>query len=126
MEQFMNMLVLALLSMPQAAPVKTMVRIENWPVLKISEHVVAALPADCGTDGTGCAVVNFAERSCDVYIATREPRKAAVRERELKRCQGYDDPPFRLQAAYTQWLVGQPCKLPKEGESRPLIAAAVD
>lgn len=121
MEQFMNMLVLAMLSMSPAAPARQ-VQIANWPTLKVEEHLVASMPAGCA-EGTGCAVVNFSTRTCDVYISWREAQKAAVRERELKRCRGLDEAPFRLRAAYGQWLASQPCKC---GGERAEIAAAVD
>lgn len=121
MEQFMNMLVLAMLSMSTAPPVKPM-PIANWPTLKVEEHLVASMPAGCA-EGTGCTVVNFNARTCDVYIAWREPQKSGVRERELRHCRGYDEAPFRLRAAYAQWLAGQPCKC---GGDRSVIAAAAE
>ncbi|MGE5467515.1 MAG: hypothetical protein ACM3Y9_08840 [Ignavibacteria bacterium] len=126
MEQFMNMLVVALLSMAPSAPARTAVQIENWPALKITEHVVSAMPPGCSADGSGCAVVNFADRTCDVYIAWREPQKAVLRERELRRCRGVDEPPYRLRTAYAQWLAGQPCRSGREADARAIVVAAVN
>ncbi|HEX8961613.1 MAG TPA: hypothetical protein VF801_01310 [Rhodocyclaceae bacterium] len=127
MEQFMNMLVMALLSGSPAHTAKPATHIDNWPALKVTEHIVAAMPSGCGANATGCTVVNFGERTCDIYVAWREPLKAATRERELRRCRGYDDPPFRLKTAYVQWLsAGSPCKLPKEPDGRSMIAAVTD
>lgn len=121
MEQFMNMLVLAMISMSPAPPAKP-APIANWPTLKVEEHLVASLPAGC-TEATGCAVVNFKRRTCDVYIAWREPQKAVVRERELRHCRGYDEAPFRLRATYVQWLASQPRKC---GGDQAMVAAAGD
>ncbi len=127
MEQFMNMLVVALLSVSPANSAKQGVRIDNWPSLKITEHLVAAMPAACNASVSGCAVVNFSERTCEVYVAWREPQKAAVRERELRRCRGYDDPPFPLKTAYLQWLsAGSPCRPSRETEGRSLVVAVAD
>lgn len=135
MEQFMNMVVVALLSMSAAVQSKApappvpkiaAVRIENWPVLKVTEHMVSSLPAGCSTDGTGCAAVNFEERTCDIYVLWRERDKVAARERETRRCRGYDQPPYRLQTAYTQWLSTPPCRCGKEGEGQATVAFASD
>lgn len=125
MEQFMNMLVVALLSMSPGNGTRPAVQVDNWPALKVSEHLVDVMPPGC-SDASGCAVVNFGDRTCDVYVAWRTPRKAAVRERELNRCRGLDEPPYRLKSAYAQWLSGQPCKLGREGEARSFAATAVD
>ncbi len=129
MEQFVNMLLVALMSAGQPASPRPMVLIDNWPALRVTEHLVAAMPAGCNPNGGGCAVINFAERSCDVYIAWREPQKAVMREREMKRCRGYDAEPFQLREAYVRWLSGQPCKPDKErprkeGETKAVVAVA--
>ena len=126
MEQLVNMLMLALLSVPQSPAPKAAVQIENWPALSITEHLVAAMPAGCGGSGTGCAVVNFSQRTCDVYIAWSEPQKSAVRERQMKRCRGYDEAPFRFRTAYSQWQASQPRKPGKKGDGGAVIATAVD
>lgn len=128
MEQLMNAFLLALLSMPQpmsAAP--AMAQIENWPQLKITEHLVTNIPLACGDAGTGCAIVKFSERTCDIYIAWREPHKARVRARQLKRCRGYDEPPFRLKATYTQWVAaGRPYQPQHEAKHRIMTSASAD
>lgn len=126
MEQFMNMLVVAMLSASPGAAVRHPVQIDNWPALKITEHLVESMPAECNANGLGCAIVNFNERTCDVYVAWREPQKTLVRERQLNRCRGYDEPPFRLRAAYVQWLASQPCKPRRDGEERSTVAAAAN
>jgi hypothetical protein len=126
MEQFMNMLVMALLSASPGGAAKPMVLIDNWPSMKIAEHLVGTMPAACNPNSTGCAVVNFSERTCDVYVAWREPQKELMRERQLKRCQGYDVAPFPLRTAYAQWQAAQPCKPRKDGDARELMVAAVD
>jgi hypothetical protein len=126
MEQFVNMLMVALLSSSPGGTAKPMVLIDNWPSLRITEHLVGTMPAACNPNSTGCAVVNFSDRTCDVYVAWREPQKATVRERQLKRCKGYDEAPFRLRTAYAQWRAIKPCKPRKDGEPSALVVAAVD
>lgn len=124
MEQLMNAFVLALISMSNSAqPSRPMTQIEDWPPLAITEHLVTTLPMACKPDGTGCAVVRLADRTCDVYIAWREPQKAAMRERQLKHCRGYDEPPFRLKEAHAQWLAaGKPVRA-RKGDASALMAA---
>lgn len=126
MEQYFNMLIMALLSMSPAAPAKPSAQIENWPALKVNEHLVASMPSVCGGDGTGCTVINFSERTCDIYIAWREPRKEVVREREMKRCRGRDEPPFRLKTAYKQWSAGQQCKCKTRKDDDFAMVATAD
>lgn len=126
MEQFVNMLVMAMLSASPGGAAKPMVHVDSWPSLRITEHLVGMMPAACNPNGMGCAVVNFAERTCDVYVAWREPQKVAVRERLLKRCGGYDEAPFRLRTAYAEWRANLPCKPRKGGEKHVLTVAAVD
>jgi hypothetical protein len=126
MEQFMNMLVVAMLSASPGGAARHPVQIDNWPALKITEHLVESMPSGCGTLGSGCAIVNFGERTCDIYVAWREPQKTLVRERQLNRCRGYDEPPFRLRTAYIQWMANQPCKPRRDGDNSPMVATAAD
>ncbi|MDD5249739.1 MAG: hypothetical protein PHY45_12170 [Rhodocyclaceae bacterium] len=128
MEQLMNAFLLALLSMPHPISAATpMVVIDNWPPLRITEHLVANMPETCSAAAAGCAVVKLDARTCDVYVAWREPHKAAVRERQLKHCRGYDEPPFALKAAHARWVAaGKPYKPLLEADRRPPATATTD
>jgi hypothetical protein len=128
MEQLMNAFLLALLSMPHPMSAATPpAQIENWPQLTVTEHLVAAVPPACHVDGTGCAVVKLDERTCNIYIAWREPRKAVVRARQMKRCRGYDEAPFPLKAVHSKWVAaGKPYTPQREAEHRALATAALD
>lgn len=125
MEQLMNAFVLALLSLTHPSQAKPpAIPVEDWPDLKITEHLVSAMPAPCRADAPGCAVVRLSEGTCDIYVALREPQKAPVRERQLKHCRGYDEPPYRLREAYARWMETKAARAHRVSDAE--VVAAVE
>lgn len=89
---------LALLLLASCTPIGH-VKVDGWPVLAVSENVVANnvmrdrcsryMPA--GVSPMGCAEINIKARTCDIWLSADFPSPDnAIHER--LHCDGYDHP----------------------------------
>jgi len=82
----------------------------DWP--KLEEHVFrieqADIPERCfdgiSTRANACAVTDFRNRVCNIYVATDDP---AVLEHERLHCLGYDHPrASTMRAGWARYKAG--------------------